>query len=173
MWTRLNTFMGWPNWSFVGVVIAIPPTMYFYQHVGEDATKYVILAKASLLWILVAGAFIYALAAYLRPKNSIAEKVLKDIAANHRLNDGSLFSIGKHDAAGYIQIHDTWNSWMSGLIKEAGRNDLEPHNFADHFYLYDCSSCQVIEFPKDKVVREAAIGNRFGNGKLIRVMPRD
>lgn len=72
-----------------------------------------------------------------------------------------------------MQIHDTWQEWISQLIKVTGRQDLEPHNFGNFFYLYDLSTGEQVEFPKDKVARESVIGNRFLTGRLLRVMPKN
>lgn len=167
---RLRWFFDHPRWSFVGFVLSV--FVYHFPNNAVSDSIYVNLIIKSARWVILGGIFFAFIYAMLKPKYSVAEKVLREIASHHKEKECSLWYMGR-DCASVLQINDTWNQWIAGLIKVTGRTDLEPHNFADHFYLYDLSRNQIIEFPKDKFMREAIIGNRFGNGKLIRVMEKE
>lgn len=168
----MNKFFKNPYWSFIGVVFTI--FLYFFPHQGGETLneQYSAWIFESLKWSFITGTFIFALYAYINTKKKEADKVLRDIAKSHRSAEVSEWGIGKYDYNSAIQSHDTWQQWMLQIIQATGRHDIEPHNLGDFYYLYDLSSGEKIEFPKNKINRESKIGNRFSTGRIIRVVPK-
>lgn len=126
----------------------------------------------SIIGILAVVNFIVWAIVAVKKRPDIPKTVLKDIAVHRKQKDSSMWSYGKHDPCGGVPLNDTWETWIKQLVKVTERPDLEPHNFGNHFYIFDLSNSEVTEFPTDKATRESLIRNTIPTGKIFRVMQK-
>jgi len=169
----MKSFFKNPYWSFVGATFGV--FAYFFPYPQSETLngQYTIWIIDSVKWTFIIGAFIFAVYAYRRPINNDSIKVLRDMAMAHKNDKMSFYGLGKFLNNGGIPVNEKWQELINQLLKATNRKDLEPHNFGDHYFLYDVFADKRVEFPQDKSARMAIIGNTIPLGKILWVMPKD